>query len=180
MLSRLTAQCLVFSALFAAAVLSVRPAAAQPRGDLFFGFSRAGSNIFYPDVPALNGWEGTGTLKLHKPLLAAEVDVAHYGIGAGSRNPHSTTVLVGPQLAVRGLGAKFFVHALIGGEHSKNSSSSAPVDGGAFAYALGGGLDVPIAPFFAWRIQGDRLDAPSHSPGNATKARFTTGIVFRF
>jgi len=172
---------LLFSALLAAAVaLSARSAAALPKGDLFAGFSRAGSNIFYPNVPALNGWEATGTLRLHKPLLAAELDVAHYGIGAGSQNPHSTTVLLGPQLAVHGLGAKFFVHALVGGEHSKNSAINTPIDGGAFAYALGGGVDLPIAPFFAWRLQADRLDAPSQTTANPTKARFTTGIVFRF
>lgn len=177
----LNARRLLFAALLTAVfTLAARPAAALPKGDLFAGFSRAGSNIFYPNVPALNGWEATGTLRLHKPLLAAELDVAHYGIGAGSQNPHSTTVLFGPQLAVRGLGAKFFVHALVGGEHSKNSATNTPIDGGAFAYALGGGVDIPIAPFFAWRLQADRLDAPSQDTANPTKARFTTGIVFRF
>lgn len=163
------------------ATLAMTPwMAAQSRGDVAFGFSRAGSNLFYPNVPALNGWEATGTFRLHKPLLAAELDVAHYGIGAGSENPHTTTVLVGPQVAVHVLRAKLFVHALVGGEHSKNSATNTPIDGTALAYALGGGLDVPVLPHLAWRLQGDRLDAPTRDNANATKARFTTGMVFRF
>jgi hypothetical protein len=41
-------------------------------------------------------------------------------------------------------------------------------------------LDVPIAPFFAWRVVGDYLHPVGHSPPGGTPARFSTGLVFRF
>jgi hypothetical protein len=77
------------------------------------------------------------------------------------------------------LGVKVFVHALLGGEHSANSSG-ASISGGSFAYALGGGVDVPIAPFFGWRAMVDHFSAPTVSPGDSNHVRFSTGIVFRF
>ena len=52
--------------------------------------------------------------------------------------------------------------------------------GGALAYDLGGGVDLPIAPFFAWRFSADRLTAPTRSPSGGDQARFNTGLVFRF
>ena len=157
------------------------PAYAQiPKGDVFLGFSRTGSDTFYPNVGALNGWEAGGYLKIHKPFLGVEVDVAHYGLGANSSVPRTTTVLFGPRMTIHASGFGIFVRGLVGGEHSANSGGPTPISGGALAYALGGGLDVPLAPFFAWRIQGDRLSAPSQSPSGGTPARFTTGIVFRF
>lgn len=151
-----------------------------PNGDLFFGFSRTGSDTFYPNVGALNGWEAGGYLKIRKPFLGVEGDVAHYGLGANSSVPRTTTALFGPRFTLHASGFAVFVHGLVGGEHSANSGGPTPISGGALAYALGGGLDVPLAPFFAWRIQGDRLSAPSLSPSGGTPARFTTGIVFRF
>jgi hypothetical protein len=159
---------------------AVQARAQIPRGDVFFGYSRAGSNLYYPNVPALNGWEATGSVKIGKPFLAVEGDVAHYGIGADSEVPRSTTVLIGPQVALRAARFKVFGHFLLGGEHSANNSANTPISGGAFIYALGAGIDVPIAPFFAWRVQADRLSAPTVSPGDAVHGRFTTGLVFRF
>lgn len=163
-----------------AALMLPRAARAMPHGDLYAGYSRAGSKLFYPNTPALNGWEATGTFRMHKPLLAGELDVAHYGIGANGAVPRTTSVLVGPQLALHLAGFKPYVHALIGGEHSSVNAYSSDDGSGGFVYALGGGLDVPIAPFFAWRVQGDRISAPTRDYAGAVKARFTTGIVFRF
>jgi hypothetical protein len=162
-------------------LLALAPAAHAlgPKGDLYLGYSRLGANAFYPNVGGLNGLEAAGHLKL-RPFLGAEVDVSHYGYGASADVPHTTTVLVGPRLTVGAAGFKVFAHALVGGEHSSNSGGGVSVDGGAFAYALGGGLDVPIVPFFAWRVNGDYIAAPTQNTQNATQARFSTGLVFRF
>jgi len=149
-----------------------------PSGDAFLGFSRTGNDTFYPNVGGLNGWEGALNIKV-KPLLGVEGDVSHYGLGADSSVPRTTTILFGPRVTVGALGIKIFGHFLVGGEHSANSGG-VKISGGTFAYALGGGLDVPIAPFFAWRVMGDRLSAPNQSPSTGTHARFSTGIVFRF
>jgi hypothetical protein len=148
-----------------------------PKGDLFFGYSRTGTDTFYPNVGALNGWDAAAHLKLHMPFLGIEGDVAHYGLGANSSIPRTTTYLFGPRATVGLLGTKVFAHALVGGKHSANSGGPTPISSNGYAYMLGGGLDFPIFPFFAWRIAGDYTGVPA---AGGTPARFSTGIVFRF
>jgi hypothetical protein len=149
-----------------------------PKGDIYLGYSRLGNNAFYPNVDGLNGLEVAGHLKTGH-FLGIEGDFAHYGYGASDATPKTTTVMFGPRVTVGAVGVHLFAHALLGGEHSANSAG-ASIDGGTFAYALGGGVDVPVAPFFGWRVNGDYIDAPTLSTQNATKARISTGLVFRF
>src|SRR5215469_431573 len=147
--------------------------------DAFIGYSRLGSNAFYPNVGGLNGWEGA--LHIHlKPFLGVEGDVAHYGLGADAFVPRTTTFLLGPRISVKALGINLFAHGLIGGEHSANSDSAVHISQTAFTYDFGGGIDLPILPFFAWRFSADHISAPTVSPDNGYKARFNTGLVFRF
>ncbi|HUX45978.1 MAG TPA: hypothetical protein VMV57_14610 [Terracidiphilus sp.] len=161
--------------------LAALPARAQlPKGDLFFGYSRTGNDAFYPNVGGLNGWEASGYLKIQKPFLGVEADVSHYGLGANAVIPRTTLYLFGPRVTVGFAGVHLFAHGLVGGEHSVNTSASLPVSANALTYALGGGLDVPLAPFFGWRVQGDRIWVPSLPSTGGTPARFSTGIVFRF
>ena len=165
-------------ALIIFAVGTTRAHALGAKGDAFFGYSRTGSDTFYPNVGGLNGWEGS--LQIHmRPFWGIEGDVAHYGLGANASVPRTTTVIFGPRLTVGALGVKLFAHGLVGGEHSANGGGVS-ISGGSIAYALGGGLDVPIAPFFGWRFGADRISAPTQSPSNGTHARFSTGVVFRF
>jgi hypothetical protein len=151
-----------------------------PRGDIYAGYSRTGTDTFFPNVGGLNGWEGAMHMKLHKPFIGIEGDVAHYGLGANSTVPRTTTFIGGPRLTFSLMGPKIFAHALIGGEHSANSGGPTPISADALAWAVGGGLDVPIAPFFSWRVAGDYLHAHGYSPAGGTPARFSTGLVFRF
>jgi hypothetical protein len=150
-----------------------------PKGDAFVGYSRSGADTFYPNVGGLNGWQGALHVKLHVPFVGVEGDLAHYGIGANSAVPRTTTYLFGPRVTAGTLGVHLFAHALVGGEHSANSAGL-PVSNTSLAYALGGGLDVPLVPFFGWRFAGDYIRAPRVSPGGNTPARFSTGLVFRF
>lgn len=171
------------SILFFALLMIPVAAAAAPgpqlhNSDVFFGYSRTGSDTFYRGTGGLNGWEGT--LHVHMaPFLGGEADVAEYGIGSDDTVPRTTTVLFGPRLTVKALAFSVFAHGLVGVEHSANNSSSQPISNTGLAYALGGGLDVPVFPFFSWRFQGDRISS-TDSPSEGTKARFTTGLVFRF
>jgi hypothetical protein len=158
--------------------LALNARALGPKGDAYVGYSRVGSEAFYPNVGGLNGWQAALHIKM-KPFLGGEADVAQYGLGTDSTIPRTTTFMAGPRITVGALGVKVFAHGLAGGEHSANSSGL-PISGTSFAYALGGGLDVPLMPFFAWRVTGDYLSAPTLSPGTGTRARFGVGIVFRF
>jgi hypothetical protein len=162
-------------------VLAAAPAGAVSlrNHDAFVGYSRLGSNAFYPNVGGLNGWEGA--LHIHlKPFFGVEGDVAHYGLGADAVVPRTTTVMAGPRISVKAIGINLFVHGLVGGEHSSNSDGAVHISQGAFVYDLGGGVDLPILPFFAWRFSADHISAPSVSPDGGTKARYNTGLVFRF
>jgi hypothetical protein len=163
-----------FIALFFSNVPKVH--ALGPKGDAFFGYSRTGSDTFYPNVGGLNGWEGALHLRM-RPFVGIEGDVAHYGLGANSSVPRTTTALFGPRLTLGTAGFKVFAHGLVGGEHSSNNNG---ISGGALTYAIGVGADVPVAPFFGWRFMVDRFSAPTQSPGSGTHARFSAGIVFRF
>jgi hypothetical protein len=172
----------LFSVLFILGVLSAAipsSAASLRNHDAFFGYSRSGSDAFYPHTGGLNGWEAALHIHLY-PFLGVEGDVANYGLGANSVVPRTTTVLVGPRVSLKALGINLFAHGMIGGEHSANNSSNPSISGGSFAYDVGGGIDLPILPFFAWRFSADRIDAPSQSPSEGTHARYNTGLVFRF
>jgi hypothetical protein len=143
----------------------------------------ARATISYRYVGGIKGWEGAMHVKLREPFLGVEGDESHYGLGANSTIPRSTVVMFGPRFTLGVLGPKVFAHALIGGEHSANSGGPTPISGAALTWALGGGLDVRIAPFFAWRVAGDYLKAPTLSPlgvSPSTPARFSAGLVFRF
>lgn len=154
-------------------------AASLRNHDAFFGYSRLGHDAFYPNVGGLNGWEGA--LHIHlKPFFGVEGDVAHYGLGANMAVPRTTTVLFGPRVSVKALGINLFAHGMVGGEHTANSGGGVRISQGALAYDLGGGVDLPILPFFAWRFSLDRISAPTVSPDNGRHACFNTGLVFRF
>ena len=154
-------------------------AASLRNHDAFLGYSRLGHDAFTPNVGGLNGWEAA--LHIHmKPFFGVEGDVARYGLGANAAVPRTTTVLFGPRLSVKALGINLFVHGMVGGEHSANSDGGVHVSDTSMAYDFGGGVDLPVLPFFAWRFSADRISAPSVSPDNGNKARFNTGLVFRF
>jgi hypothetical protein len=115
--------------------------------DAYFGYSRLGSDAFYPNAGGLNGWNAAAHVHLC-PFLGAEGDVAHYGLGADSTVPRTASFIAGPRVTVKALGAGLFAHGLVGGEHSANSGEGVSVSGGALAYTNGGGVDLPPAPFF--------------------------------
>jgi len=151
-------------------------AGAASRGDIFLGYSRLGSGAFYANVGGQNGVEGALHIRLFY-AVGLEGDAAHYGLGADASIPRTTTYLVGPRVSARLARLRLFAHALIGGEHSGNTDGFSD---GAMAWAFGGGVDVPVAPFFAWRFAADYIASPTISPEMATHGRFNTGLVFRF
>ena len=150
--------------------------AAGVKGDAFLGYSRTGSDIFYTDTGGLNGWEAALHIRRGR-FLGIEGDVAHYGIGADSSIPRTTTFTAGPRVTFGTRGIQAFLHGLVGGEHSSDDSG---LSEGAFAYALGGGVDLPIAPVIKLRLAIDHLSAPSVSPSSGTQIRFTAGFAVHF
>lgn len=165
--------------LLATLPLAARAATPGPKADVYFGYSRLGNDAFYPNIGGLNGWEAAVHVKI-MPFVGVEGDFAHYGLGASAATPRTTTVLFGPRVTVGAAGVHVFVHGLVGGEHSANSGGPTPISADELSIALGGGADFRIAPFFAWRVAADYLNAPFETPGSGSHDRFTTGLVFRF
>jgi hypothetical protein len=148
--------------------------------DVYLGYTRTGDDTFYRGTGGLNGWDGA--LHIHMaPFLGGEADIAQYGVGGGNV-PGTTTVLFGPRVTAKALRFSVYGHVLVGIAHTANGSSNGSfgsVSNTGLGYALGGGVDIPVLPFFAWRFAGDRISS-THSPAEGTKARFSTGVVFRF
>lgn len=173
---RLRSFCLLLAIPTFVAATTPAAHAAGPKADAFFGYSRVGNDTFYPNMGGLNGWEGTLNVKV-KPLMGIEGDVSHYGLGAKSAVPRTTMVLLGPRVTVGATGFHVFAHALAGGENSNNNNG---ISGGRLAVGFGGGVDVRLALFFAWRVSADYLTTPTQSPETSSHDRFSTGLVFRF
>ena len=165
----------------AAASLVFAPAAARalgPGGDVYFGYSRSGANNFIANTPAENGWEAAGELHFI-PFIGAEVDVAHYGLGASNSDARTTTVLLGPRVTVGLAGIHVFAHGLVGVAHSYSVGGPLSYSKNPLAGDLGGGVDFHLLPFFAWRVTGDYI-TNTDAPSNANHYRFGTGLAFRF
>jgi len=182
------------------------PAHAQEQLKLFVGYSYLRPTVTYdqsstcpfacPAVPGSvtkhpnwNGYEFSATAKF-LPFIGITADFSgHYGTVTGSSSGHVQTYLFGPEMAYPAKVSPF-VHALVGVAHQAvgsgtSTSNGVPVDvfsssENAFAAALGGGIDLHIAPFLSFRaIQLDYLMTRFHS-GTQNQPRASTGIVVSF
>jgi opacity protein-like surface antigen len=182
------------------------PALAQVQLKLFVGYSYIRPSVTYeqasacpagcPVVPGsitkhlnLNGYDFSATYKF-LPFVGVSADFSgQYGTVTGSSSGHLQTYLLGPELAFPAKVSPF-VHGLIGIAHQAvaagtSFSNGVPVDvfsasDNAFATALGGGIDLHIAPFLSFRaIQLDYLVTRFHS-STQNQPRASTGLVLRF
>jgi opacity protein-like surface antigen len=161
---------------------------AAPKVEIFGGYS-------YLRADSLNGVNAPG----FNTSLAGNI-TKHVGVvGEFSRFTDSETVpipgafdlnvkfnvltyLFGPRIVLHRGKAEPFVHALFGGARENfkfPGRPAAPVTDNAFAFALGGGLDVKVNDNFAIRFAqidylGDKL---SGQTGN--NFRYSAGIVIR-
>jgi hypothetical protein len=148
-------------------------ARAQNRIELFGGYSfqRFGT------TPGrnLNGWELSGSYKLI-PLVSIKADLDAQYVLPSTVDTRTLHLMVGPQFNLPTVG-RFspFAHVLGGFGHLWAGQAQMSV-----AAAVGGGIDMPLAPLFSWRlIQADYLftrfpGGPQHN------LRFSTGLVFHF
>ena len=103
-------------------------------------------------------------------------------LGGINVNSNVLTYLFGPRVTLHRGKAEPFVHALLGGARENDKASGGLVveaTDNAFAFALGGGLDVKVHDNFAIRVAqveylGDKLRGQT---GN--NFRYSAGIVIR-
>lgn len=166
-----------FSVILATLLLALAPAAhaRNARSDVYFGYSRAGANLFSPSTPGMNGWQ----LAMHvKPLpfIGVEGDVSRYGASVGAGSQHATMLLFGPRVTVGTLGVSVFAHLLGGFNHFSSTSAGSYTGAG---YALGGGADFPIFLGLKLRATGDYLGNNNAPPG-ASHYRIGVGVAYHF
>jgi opacity protein-like surface antigen len=103
-------------------------------------------------------------------------------LGGITFDSNVVTYLFGPRITLHRGKAEPFVHALFGGARESDKVSGGLVDQlteNAFAFALGGGLDVKVNDNFAIRVAqvdylGDKLGGQT-----ANNFRYSVGIVIR-
>ena len=147
-----------------------------------------------PEARSLNGWNGSLEAKV-LPVLGIVADFSgHYGNAttdlfcsqysspfscyANNTNVSSYTLAVGPQVSLRLGRFEPYAHALFGGALYRD-----PMSHTSFADILGGGINVSVISWVAWRVQADavqtRLSLP-FLPNKENSLRLSTGLVFRF
>ena len=170
-------------------------------GNVFFGYSYSGGNVFLSSAPeraaashsaGLNGWEGSLEGKF-LPWIGIVADLSgHYGshdlpvcgfvlppCHISSFSTKQYTVLFGPRVSVSVGKFTPFAHALIGAGHVSDTGDGISYSNTSFATAIGGGLDYKVIKGLAWRLQGDEIHTRFFGAGQ-DHFRFSTGIVFRF
>ena len=146
-------------------------ARAQDRVEIFGGY------VFqrYGGAPAryLNGWEVAGKYKL-APMVGIVADLdAQYGF-PGRPDARTTHFMVGPQFSFPGRISPY-LHVLGGFGHLQGGGAQT-----SFAGAIGGGIDLGIAPLVSWRmIQADDV-VTRFFGGTQHSLRLSTGVVIRF
>jgi len=174
----------------------------QPRIDAFAGYSYVRVNLQGDVHSNLNG--GSGSVAFYPSRWWGVVgDFGGYKIStltqagaSASVDGSVVTYLFGPRIRFGGDKITPFAHALFGGAHlSDVTSSGSPLcptsatctvtsSDNAFATALGGGIDVKVSRHFSIRGQAEYLmtrfkDVTSSTGARATQnnARISAGVV---
>lgn len=134
----------------------------------------------------LHGWEGAVQFNINKWLGAVADISGHYGTpvevaGVGSVKASTYNFLFGPQINIRGEKAKAFVHGLLGGNHLSAHTDPAGFSSSdnAFAFAIGGGVDVNVTKAVAVRVGQFDYVYTNHDfgLGHQNNFRFSAGVV---
>ena len=132
--------------------------------EVFTGYQYA---HVYPNANG-QGWNFSVTGNLNRAI-----GVTGDFSGSYERGSALYTYMVGPTLSARTKRVTPFVHALFGGGSADGA--------GAFAMALGGGVDVNAGEHIAIRIiQADWMSFRSGGESVNSNVRASAGLVFRF
>jgi hypothetical protein len=146
-------------------------ARAQDKLEVFGGYSL--ERFSASPSRNLSGWEASGQYKFSNWLGGvADLD-AHYG-SPSNLDFRTLSFMVGPQVCFPGRISPF-VHALVGLGHIRAGSTDS-----SFSTAIGGGVDMRIAPRLSWRILQADAVVTRFFGGTQHNARISTGIIFHF
>ncbi len=175
-----------FAAMFAALLVSLvqaKPARAADKGDVYFGYSRVGANLYAPNTSGMNGWQAAVHYK-PIPFVGLEGDVSRYSQHPSGLSESATLVMFGPRVTVYAAGFSVFAHALGGLAHeSATVTTFSSTSYNAASYALGGGADVPV--FLGLKLRGTfdylgNTSAPSAGSKAPQHYRAGVGVAYHF
>ena len=110
--------------------------------------------------------------------------VADFGasyISESGASVNNYTYTFGPQLSLRANKAYTpFVHALIGGDHASASIAGFSGSGNGMAVFAGGGVDININQYMAFRGGADWMMVHGNGVTSSKNFRMPIGIVFKF
>ncbi len=176
---------LAFATLLMAGVLPLGnlPLHAQsdfPRAQLFGGYSYVSVDTGPNNSrKGLNGWNGQGTVNLNR-WFGLTADFGGYYGSPFNISVHDYTFMGGPTLTYRAEHVAPFLHALVGADHFGVSNVPGAGSNTKFAWAVGGGIDIPITRQFGIRlVQADFLRT-MHGGDEQNNIRLSTGLDFMF
>jgi hypothetical protein len=165
----------------------------DPRAEVFGGYSYLNIDTNgLTSRQSANGWEASLSGNFSR-TFAVEGSVAGYykaysfdftpvGLGVVDVHVHDYSYVAGPRVNFRPV----FVHALIGGDHLTGSALGKSASQDSFAAALGGGLQLKVAPRWAIRGSGDYVLTHHNIFGSPLQSytqnnfRASVGIVYLF
>lgn len=178
-----------------------------PKVEIFGGYSlfhfddkglESGLQAIDPTLTAnrnLHGWNAAVQFNANRWFGIVADFSGHYGniieSPSGSVSGNVYNFLFGPQINLRGEKVGAFVHALLGGNRSKiNSIAVVPptpdVSDTAFAWAVGGGVDINATKKVAIRVAQFDYIYTSHTfsqygldLSHQNNFRFSTGLVLK-
>lgn len=182
-------------------IAGVAQAQIPTSGNIFFGYSYSGGDVFLHDgvevqsashSASLNGWQASLEGKFLPwvgIVLDGAVDYGSHSLAACgfilppcrivNMDGRRYTLMVGPQVSVPVGKFTPFAHALFGGAHMSNSGGGLSSSDTSFATAIGGGLDYKLIKGLALRFQGDELHTSLYN-GTQNHLRLGVGIDVRF
>jgi len=152
------------------------PARAQHVMDVFGGYSYEGLDRLPAAIPGrnLSGVEIAVQFKFNDWLgVAGEVD-GHFGLPSKPA-AKSLNILAGPQFSVPKRISPF-IHVLVGFGHAYTDG----IWDNSFSAAIGGGIDLRVAPLLSWRILEVDDVITEYFGGIQNNPRVSTGMVLRF
>jgi hypothetical protein len=151
-----------------------------PRVEVFGGYSYVSVDTG-PSTSrkGLNGWNGQLDLNLNR-WLGLTGDFGGYYGSPFNVSVHDYSFLFGPTLTYRAEHVAPFLHALAGVDHVNVGTAAGSGSDTKFAWAVGGGIDLPINQRFGIRlIQADFLRT-NHGNDEQNNIRLSTGLLFMF
>jgi hypothetical protein len=176
----------IFAVSLAALLLLLVPSTrawGADKADAYFGYSRVGGNLYGPNTPGMNGWQGSLRVRAIS-IVGVEGDVSHYSQNPSGFSEQVTLAMFGPRVTLGLAGFSVFAHGLGGLAHESATVTTFPSTSyNAISYALGAGADVPVFLGLKLRVTGDYLgnsNAPSSGSQAPAHYRFGVGVAYHF